>query len=165
MPIINSEVNYEGILEGSREEVQRFDFWASILLGAGFTYGANGIWQLNCDGKPFGPSPRGASWGDTPWTEAYRLPGGAQIGLGKQLLARYPWWLFKPYPEWIDGAATNERPIAPYAAGIAGEVRIIYFPKRVAPTGEKPVMLRHLEDNIVYRTFWFNPKNSRDPSS
>lgn len=159
MPVINSEVNYEGILEASREEVQRFDFWVSVLLGAGFTYGANGIWQLNRAEEPYGPSPHGASWGDTPWTEAYRLPGAAQIALGKRLLERYPWWSFEAHPEWIDGAATNEHPIAPYAAGVPGQVRIYYFPRPIFPWGSNPTMLRQLEQGAVYRTFWVNPKN------
>jgi hypothetical protein len=158
VPIINSEVNYEGILEGSREEVQRFDFWISVLLGAGFTYGANGIWQLNRAERPYGPSPHGASWGDTPWNEAYRLPGGAQIALGKKLLERYPWWRFEAHPEWIDGAATNEHPLAPYAAGVSGQVRIYYFPRPIFPWGKNPTMLRQLEQGAVYRTFWVNPK-------
>jgi hypothetical protein len=48
MPVINAEVCYEGIMEACREEVQRMMFWASMLSGtAGFTYGANGLWQLN----------------------------------------------------------------------------------------------------------------------
>ncbi|MCE5258791.1 MAG: DUF4038 domain-containing protein [Chloroflexi bacterium] len=162
MPVINSEVNYEGILEASREEVQRFDFWATVLLGAGFTYGANGIWQLNRAERPYGPSPHGASWGDTPWTEAYRLPGGAQIGLGKKFLERYPWWEFVAHPEWIDDAATNDKPIAPYAAGIPGQVRLYYFPRPIFPWGSNPTRLRGLEQGAVYRTFWFNPKNAAE---
>ena len=84
MPVVNAEVCYEGILEASREEVQRLMFWADILSGAGgHTYGANGIWQVNTEQQPFGPSPHGRSWGDTPWTVAYRLPGSGQLGLGK----------------------------------------------------------------------------------
>lgn len=48
MPVLVGEVNYEGILDGSRQEVQRFVFWALILSGAGgHTYGADGIWQVN----------------------------------------------------------------------------------------------------------------------
>ena len=50
MPVVNAEVCYEGILEASREEVQRLMFWSDILNGAGgHTYGANGIWQVNTD--------------------------------------------------------------------------------------------------------------------
>ena len=76
MPVLIGEVCYEGIQEASRQEIQRFMFWASMLSGAaGHTYGANGIWQVNNPGEPFGASPHGRSWGDTPWQTAYRLPG------------------------------------------------------------------------------------------
>ncbi len=78
MPVINSEVCYEGIMERCAEDVQRLMFWASLLSGAcGFTYGANGIWQFNEEGIPFGPSPHGSSWGDTPWWEGSVTSGGA----------------------------------------------------------------------------------------
>src|SRR5581483_8513710 len=64
MPVLVGEVNYEGIMEASRQEVQRFMFWSCMLSGAaGHTYGANGIWQVNRAEKPFGPSPHGRSWG------------------------------------------------------------------------------------------------------
>ena len=44
--LVSGEVCYEGILEHSREELQRRLFWACMLSGAmGHTYGANGIWQ------------------------------------------------------------------------------------------------------------------------
>lgn len=100
LPVVNAEVCYEGIAEANRQEVQRLMFWASVLSGAcGHTYGANGIWQLNSRRQPYGPSPHGFSWGDVPWEDAYRLPGSAQIALGKQLLEGYPWWRFEPHPE------------------------------------------------------------------
>ncbi len=103
MPVLVGEVCYEGIMEASRQEVQRFMFWASVLSGAcGHTYGANGIWQVNTNALPFGPSPHGRSWGDTPWETAYELPGSRQLGLGKELLMRYDWWRFEPHPEWVE---------------------------------------------------------------
>lgn len=129
LPVINGEVCYEGIAEASRQEVQRMMFWACVLNGAcGHTYGANGIWQLNRRGQPYGPSPHGFSWGNTPWEEAYQLPGSTQVGLGKRLLERYRWWRFEPHPEWVDPHFTTDIYALPYAAGIPGEVRLIYFP-------------------------------------
>ena len=93
MPVLAGEVCYEGILEASRQEIQRFMFWTCILNGAGgHTYGANGIWQVNTREHPFGPSPHGRSWGDVPWDVAAHLPGSQHIGLSKGLLMKYPWW-------------------------------------------------------------------------
>lgn len=87
MPVLNSEVCYEGILGRCHDDVQRLMFWSCLLSGAcGHTYGANGIWQMNQPGIPYGNSPHGGTYGPTPWSEAMNLPGSAQLGLAKKLL-------------------------------------------------------------------------------
>ena len=159
MPVLVSEVNYEGILEGSREEVQRFLIWSCMLSGAaGHTYGANGIWQVNTQAKPYGPSPHGMSWGNRSWNEAYRLPGSGQLGLAKRLLERYPWWQFEPRPEWVDPHSTPENRMAPYAAGIPGKVRVIFIStEAVGFTRSGQATVRGLEPGAQYRAFYFDP--------
>ncbi|MBC7234501.1 MAG: DUF4038 domain-containing protein [Chloroflexi bacterium] len=161
MPVVEGEVCYEGILEDSREEVQRIMFWACFLSGAkGFTYGANGIWQVNTAEQPYGPSPHGASWGDRPWSEAYRLPGSAQLGICKALLERYEWWRLQAHPEWIEPHADEGDYLNPYAAGISaneGETRIFYFPRALVPWRELP-RLKGLDAARSYRAFFFDPK-------
>jgi len=157
MPVIESEVCYEGINGGSREEVQRYLFWACMLSGAaGFTYGANGIWQVNTAETPYGPSPHGRSWGDTPWDVAMRLPGSRQLGLAKALLARYPWWKLEPHPEWIEPHWSKGEYYRPFAAGIPGRLRIAYLP----PMGAQP-MLRGLDPG-AWRAFYFDPATGRE---
>jgi hypothetical protein len=153
IPVIDSEVCYEGIGEACRQEVQRLMFWVCLLNGAcGHTYGANGIWQVNTREKPFGPSPHGMSWGHTPWEDAYQLPGSRQLGLGKRLFERYPWWQFEPHPEWVEPHGSDQNYVAPYAAGIPGEVRIIflplYFPNAI---------VKGIETGVNYHAFLFNP--------
>ena len=164
LPVLVGEVNYEGIMEGSHEEVQRFVFWSCILTGtAGHTYGANGIWQVNTREKPYGLSPHGTSWGNTPWEEAYRLPGSRQIGLAKHLLERYPWHQFQPHLEWIEPHQTPENRIAPYAAGIPERVRIIYIPSEsswIAWSGKLAV--KGLEAGLTYHAFLFDPKTGAE---
>ncbi len=101
MPTINAEVCYEGILGTCFADVERFMVWSCLLSGAaGHTYGANGIWQVNEPGKPYGNSPGGNSWGSTPWPEAAQLPGSFQTGLARKFFDRYDWWRFEPHPEW-----------------------------------------------------------------
>jgi hypothetical protein len=157
MPVLNSEVCYEGIMEASRQEIQRFMFWACMLSGAcGHTYGANGIWQVNEPGKPYGPSPHGSSWGDRPWTEAYRLPGSGEVGLGKRLLERYPWWRMEPHPEWTEPRWTTEHYWQPYAAGIPGELRVIYMPH------QNPPRVRQLEAGAAYRAVYIDPSDGSE---
>jgi hypothetical protein len=157
-PAVEGELNYEGILEGSRQEVQRMDFWVVMLSGgAGFTYGANGIWQLNRADRPYGPSPHGASWGDTPWSEAYKLPGASAVGVGANLLRRYPWWQFRPHQAWVEPSASKENYFLPYAAGIPGQVRMFYLPKGVTPWGNG-IFVEALEPEITYRAFYYDPQ-------
>jgi hypothetical protein len=111
----------------------------------------------------------------TPWHVAMHFPGSAQLGLGKGLLEKYPWWRFEPHPEWVEPHSTtlfephaewydnhkawadrNGRWDLPYAAGIPGEVRFIYIPgnnsyQLTAPT------VQHLEPDTTYRAFLFDP--------
>lgn len=158
MPVVNGEVCYEGIGEACRQEVQRFMFWACLLNGAcGFTYGANGIWQVNTRERPFGPSPHGMAWGDTPWEEAYQLPGSTQLGIAKRLLERYEWWRFEPHPEWAEPHWSDENYLAPYAAGIPGEVRVLFL-----PWFTPAVVVKGIEPATDYRAFLFNPTNGRE---
>lgn len=158
MPVVNGEVCYEGIGEASRQEVQRLMFWVCWLNGAkGFTYGANGIWQVNTRQKPFGPSPHGMAWGDTPWEEAYQLPGSRQLGLSKRLLERYAWWRIEPHPEWVDPHWNEQDYFLPCAAGIAGELRLIYV-----PAYQWRVTVKALETDRKYRAILFDPTNGRE---
>ncbi len=161
MPVLVGEVTYEGIMGASWENVQRLMFWTSMLNGAaGHTYGANGIWQVNRRGKPFGPSPHGRSWGDTPWDEACKLPGSRELGLGKKLLESYRWWMFEPHPEWVEPHWSEEDYFEPYAAGIPEEVRVIYVPWHgQALWGWFKV--REIEPGIKYRAFYFDPRTGK----
>jgi hypothetical protein len=127
-----------------------------MLSGAaGHTYGANGIWQVNTREKSYGPSPHGSSWGDTPWEEAFRLPGSGQLGLGKRLLERYEWWRFEPHPEWVEPHWNHEEYFHPYAAGIPKEVRMFF-------TGSGYMLVKKLERNVSYRAFWFDPATGKE---
>jgi hypothetical protein len=102
MPTINAEVCYEGILNTCHDDVVRIVTWESLLGGtAGHTYGANGIWQMNRQGQPYGKSPHGGTYGPTPWDEAMKLPGSRQVGYARKLLEQFEWWKFEPHPEWV----------------------------------------------------------------
>ena len=162
MPVVLGETCYEGILEGSREEIQRIVFWTSMLSGAaGFTYGANGLWQVNTKDVPFGPSPHGAAWGNRPWTEAYRLPGSGQLGVGRRLLERYRWWTFESHPEWVEPHAGEDDYLAAYAAGDR-DVRVIYFPRPLAPWSGRGASILSLDSAATYRAFFYDPKDGSE---
>jgi hypothetical protein len=160
LPVLVGEANYEGILESSREEMQRFLFWSCMLSGAaGHTYGANGVWQVNTAENPYGASPHGTAWGHRTWQEAYALPGSAQLGLGKRLLQEYAWWEFTPHPEWVTPCQGPEQRMAPYAAGIPRAVRVIFIPSDavwILWRGE--MRATALEPDVQYTAFYFDPR-------
>ncbi len=155
-PVVNSETCYEGILGTAFEDVQRFSFWSTMLSGAaGYSYGANGIWQVNQNNDPYGPSPHGMAWGNRAWDEAMNLPGSAQLGLGAGLLRELGHERFKAHPEWITPHADAKDWFAPYCAGIEGEVRVVYFPQALAPwTGSRPRMQTMAAG---WQSFYFDP--------
>jgi hypothetical protein len=154
MPVLVGEVCYEGIQEASREEVQRFMFWAAILTGAaGHTYGANGIWQVNTREKPYGLSPHGHSWGDTPWEVAYQLPGSGQLGLAKKLLTRYRWWKLESTPDLVEPHWTDQNYWQPFAAHIPGELLIAF-----SPSGGKALRFKDVAAGM--QAFFWNPTDA-----
>ena len=158
MPVIDAEVCYEGIGGACRQEVQRLMFWACLLSGAaGHTYGASGIWQVNTREAPFGPGPLGMAWGNTPWEDAYQLPGSRQLGLGKRLLERYPWWCFEPHPEWAEPRWSSADYTGGYAAGIPGKVRVLYWPSTTFAGTVKGI-----ESGVAYRAYLFNPVDGQE---
>ena len=156
MPVLVGEVCYEGIQEASREEVQRFMFWASILSGAaGHTYGANGIWQVNTRENPYGLSPHGHSWGDTPWEVAYQLPGSRQLGLAKNLLSRYRWWKLEPNPDLVEPHWNDQNYWQPFAAQVPGELIIAF-----SPTGWRGLKFKNVSAGM--NAFFWNPTDGTE---
>ena len=79
-------------------------------------------------------------------------PGSTQIGLGKKLLERYPWWRFQPHPEWVEAGC--------YAAGIPGEVRFIYLPRRGIYNWNGP-LVKNLEPEVCWHAYYFDPATGR----
>ena len=160
MPVVVGEVNYEGIIHTTQAEVQRLTFWAAVLSGAaGHTYGANGIWQVNTRGAPYGPSPHGGNWGNTPWEDAYQLPGSHQVGCARKLLECYPWWRFEPHQEWVEPSGSPENVNALFAAGIPEMVRVIYFYDPTFPWSARRKAVVAIEPTIKYRAFFWDPRN------
>jgi hypothetical protein len=160
MPVLVGEVCYEGILDENRQEVSRFVYWACMLCGAaGHTYGADGIWQLNRADKPYGPSPHGRSWGGPSWDVAAQLPGSLQVGLAKKFLERFEWWKLEAHPEWVEPRWSEKDYQLPYAAGIPGQLRLVFVP----PAWDPPKVL-HLESGVNYQAHFFNPRTGEQTS-
>jgi hypothetical protein len=159
MPVIPGEVVFEGIGWTNWQSTQRLVFWGSMLNGAaGFCYGANGVWQFNRRGEPFGDSPHGRTWGGDPWDLAMHYPGSAQVGFGKKLLERYEYWKIEPHPEWIEPRPREAESLPPFAAGIPGRLRLVYLWNTFA----RNQFVRKLEPGVKYRAFWFDPVSGEE---
>jgi hypothetical protein len=87
----------------------------------------------------------------TTWKEGMNYPGAAQLGIGKKLLERYPWSRLDPHPEWAPGCI---------AAGVPGEVRFIYRPRRGIYDWDGAVVEK-LEPGVTYHVFYFDPATGR----
>ena len=157
MPVLVGEVCYEGIQEASRQEVQRFMFWACMLSGtAGHTYGANGIWQVNTPEKPYGLSPRPCL-------------GWTGLGSGLQVAWLAPNWSWEvpfkavfmgrlePRPELMEPHWSAQEYWRPFAAHIPGETFLAY-----SPTAWKALTFSGLEPGSHYRAFLFNPSDGSE---
>ncbi len=155
--VVVGEVNYEGIGESNRQEIQRICFWASFLSGAkGFTYGANGIWQVNTEKKPFGPSPHGRSWGDTPWQQAYKLPGSQHVATGKRILEKIEWYRLVPCREKLE--IKDEKQYV-FAAEVPDKLLLVYVGPPAFSSGFSKI--KNLIPETFYRLSLIDPKDAK----
>jgi hypothetical protein len=161
IPVLNAEVNYEGILGGSKDEVQRYLFWANLLEGAcGFTYGAQGIWAMNDRNAPYHGST--GSWGDGFWQDAMHAPGSGHVGLGARILRTFPWWRLRPSEE---TAAVSEGHSFSLVGRIPGELVVAYLPCNCLPLDAlgnqrnwgRPFPIR-IESDASYTATYLNPR-------
>lgn len=128
MPVLVGEVCYEGIMAASREEVQRFMFWSSDSERSG---GSHLRRQRIVATEPR----RAAVRPFTAWAKLgeHALGRGGSIARrpavrAKQFLSTFEWWRMEPHPEWVDQHWSKLDYVKPYAAGIPGELRIIFVP-------------------------------------
>ena len=98
VPLIESETFYEGIqsLEAAPrtvtpDVVRRMAYLLMQSGGCGYTYGCNGVWELQWE-----PGVGGIGWGDMGWWEGLELPGANQLTIWKKLYESVGWASLKP---------------------------------------------------------------------
>jgi hypothetical protein len=148
-PVLCGECCYEGHMQTNFQYIQRYMFWSYMLSGAaGQTYGAAGVWQASVEGDP-GITP---VYDFTTWKEGMNYPGSSQLGLGKKMLEKYAWSRFESHPEWVEKNC--------FAAGIPGEVRVIYVPRRNIYNWSGPEV-KNLEPGVTWNVYYFDPASGR----
>ena len=149
-------------MEASRQEVQRFFFWACVLERSRRPH----LWrERHLAGEPAraalrclrrtaapGATSRGMRPRACPAPRTSRIP--------KALLMRYPWWRFEPHPEWVEPHWDEKNYWMPFAAGIPGEVRVIFM-----PTIWNPPQVKSLEPGPVARLLLRPSHGPRHPDS
>ncbi len=152
-PVLCGEACYEGHMQTNFQYVQRHMFWSFMLSGAaGHTYGAAGIWHAGIEGNPGHTGAWGQEYDWTTWKEGMNFPGSTQLGIGKKLLEKYPWSRFEVHPEWVEEGC--------FAAGIPGEVRFIYLPRRNIYNWEGP-LVKNLDPSVDWSVYYFDPATGR----
>lgn len=152
VPVVNSEVCYEGIAGGSSATIQRFLFWANVLSGAaGHTYGAQGLWAFAVPGEP---SP-GVIWGAIGWRDAANLDGARHVGAGADVLRALPWWTLTPNPAAAQPHASTDNRFLPYCAH-GPDLVVLYSPAvSLLPPGIGISLdLQHLELRALSPGSW-----------
>ncbi len=144
MPVVCGESRYEALeikpMLHARDA--REAFWAHLLNSgcAGHTYGVNGVWQVNLTDKPFGKSPSGRNWGNTPWQTAMNLPGSTQLSYAKKFLLTLPWNQLSPTSSIFTGAtsaATTPSGNCALAYAAKGQTLIANLGKFTAPVAAR----------------------------
>jgi hypothetical protein len=160
-PIVVDEINYEGILGKNNNTIQRASFWISILCGAnGFSYGANGIWQVNQKNKPFGNSPSGDNWGNTPWDEAMQLRGSYELGKSVTFLQKFSWWYLEPAQHLLKQPPSFDVLQKVFCASIFQESFFLYSMNPSALIRLKRLVLCGMQPQTSYFIYFYDPESA-----
>lgn len=105
-PVLESEGLYEGAASGeynsrviSAAMMRRLAYLIMQSGGCGYTYGCNGVWELQWEAGV-----GGIGWGDMSWWDGLLLPGADQLTIFRDFYESVGWSRLKPLPETLAGA-------------------------------------------------------------
>jgi len=159
MPIIESEGLYEGAdsNEGmSRvitDKMMRNLAYAAMQNGCcGYTYGCNGVWELQWEAGV-----GGIGWGDMAWWDGLELPGADQLMYMREMYESVGWHKLRPVQHLVDQnifiPALKKRDEAYFTADDEMTTVVGYF----APTSMKACTVHGLAAKS-YTARWFDPE-------
>lgn len=158
-PVLNSETCYEGMLYQCGADLQRWLFWHAALDGsAGWSYGANGIFNMSHENDPFGTCFYGVNWGEQSWQEALDFEGAKQVGASRKYLNQYEWWKLMPIEDITDDAEDTPEYERTVAAWNGRNLIMAYKQKILNKFNESYFMkFKNLEPGTVYHAKAYNP--------
>lgn len=134
----------------SRDDIRTHMYWTFFSGAAGYTYGANAIWQMFDRGDPVALPSRET------WREALALPGASDIAHVERLFSEFPLARLRPCQSAIAGANPDGARHARALLGVNRRVLLVYLPSG----GEVGLKLDHLAPGEV-RLGWFEPRSGR----
>lgn len=155
-PTLNSEPNYEGhginyAIDDNgvftSTDVRVAAYWSVFSGSAGFTYGAQPIWQFTDETRK-----KLSSKTFMNWKEGMELPGALQVGLLKKLMESRPMFELVPDQSLI---AAGQGDCSSYTCAIRGKsFAFVYI-----PTGNKTTIRMGIISGKKIKASWFNPRN------
>ncbi len=99
-PVLESEATYEGATSGEycsriidAKMMRRLAYLIMQSGGCGYTYGCNGVWELQWEAGV-----GGIGWGDMSWWDGLELPGADQLTIFRDFYESVNWSTLKPLP-------------------------------------------------------------------
>lgn len=155
-PTLNSEPCYEGhginyAIDDNgvftSTDVRLAAYWSVFSGAAGFTYGAQPIWQFtDATRKKHSPMTY------MNWQQGMDLPGASQVGLLKTLMLSRPMDQLMPDQSLI---AAGQGACAHYTCAIRGKAHAFIY----IPTGNKTTVKMGILPGEKIKASWFNPRN------
>ncbi len=157
-PTINSEPNYEGhginyAIDDNgiftSTDVRMAAYWSVFSGAAGFTYGAQPIWQFTDETRK---KLSAKTYMD--WKEGMDLPGAFQVGILKKLMGSYPMTEMVPDQSLI---VAGQGDCGSYSCAIRGKsFAYIYI-----PTGNKTTVKLGIISGTKTKASWFDPRTGQ----
>lgn len=157
-PTLNSEPNYEGhginyAIDDNgvftSTDVRLAAYWSVFSGAAGFTYGAQPIWQFTDENRK-----KLSSKTYQNWQLGMELPGASQVGFLKKLMEMYPMNDLIPDQSLI---ASGQGDCGSYSCAIRGKsFAYIYI-----PTGNKTTVKMGIISVEKVKASWFDPRTGQ----
>ncbi len=153
-PIVEGESLYEGATSNEHfsrvitPDMVRYVAWLCMQTGGcGYTYGCNGVWELQWEAGV-----GGIGWGDMAWWDGLELPAAGQLTLMREFYEKAGWWELKPIGGLIEGGRMG-RKMGLFTANDQMTTVVGYFgPWEFASATIKGLSCKS------YTAQWFNPE-------